>query len=348
MKRDSRDVRRLRGVILASLLSTLGSVRAATFELPPAGTDVVGDVSTVIAAHDDTLIDIAHRYGFGYEDMVRANPDVNPWLPGEGTEIVLPGRFVLPAVPREGIVLNIAEFRMYFFPPARAGEPAVVMTFPISVGRQDWATPIGLTRVVNKVTNPSWYPPQSVRDEHAADGRPLPPIVPPGPDNPLGTRALRLGLPTYLIHGTNKPAGVGMRVTHGCVRMFPEDIEYLFDHVPVDTKVRIINDPVKIGWDGDELVMEVHPVLAGGAVATSDEPSPESAVVDEAEPAEPLIVPAEKDPLTYATEQFITATAERRGQLDWSLVEAAIERSDGLPVVVGTGIKNAATSAAFD
>jgi L,D-transpeptidase ErfK/SrfK len=153
---------------------------------------------------------------------------------------------------------------------------------------------------------------------------------------------MRLGLPGYLIHGTNRPAGVGMRVTHGCLRMFPEDIRYLFEYVAVSTPVRIINEPVKIGWQGDALVLEVHPVLAAAPVETIDEPTPD----DKLEPVD--VVVNGKNPLTYVTEQFIVATAERPGQLDWSLVEAAISRSDGMPVVVGEGIKNAATSAASE
>ena len=327
---------------------------SSTFELPPEGIDVIGEVTTVVTGHHDTFVDIARRHGFGYEDLVRANPEVNPWVPGEGTEIVLPGRFILPSGPREGLVLNIAEYRIYYFPKPKAGEPGVVMTYPVSIGRQDWATPIGITRVVQKNVNPSWYPPQSVRDEHEADGRPLPRVVPPGPDNPLGSRAMRLGLPGYLIHGTNRPAGVGMQVTHGCVRMFPEDIEYLFDQVAVNTTVRIVNEPVKIGWDGEQLVLEAHPVLASSPNATSDVPTPEAAVEEAtAEKAASVEEPVEalasvKDPLTYATEQFIVATTTRAGELDWTLVEAAIARSDGLPVVVGEGIKNAATGAAFE
>jgi L,D-transpeptidase ErfK/SrfK len=332
-------------------------VSAATYELPADGSDVVGAVSTITASFDDTLIDIARRHDVGYQDIVRANPDVNVWVPGDGTEVIIPTRFVLPAGPRRGVVLNIAEYRLYFFPEPKGDEAAVVMTFPISIGRMDWETPLGNTKVISKVTNPSWYPPQSVRDEHAAEGRPLARIVPAGPDNPLGKHAMRLGLPGYLIHGTNRPAGVGMRVTHGCLRMFPEDIRFIFDYVAVDTPVRIINEPVKIGWLGDVLVMEAHPILETSVENTSDEPLPdeplpEDAVSDDAPDAVDVVVEEarndDKDPLTYATEQFIVATAERAGELDWSLVEAAIERSDGMPVVVGAGIKNAATSAASE
>jgi len=341
--------------LLAAALSI--AVQAEQYELPPEGTDVIGALAVVTSREDDTLLDIARRHGLGYEDIVRANPEVDTWLPGEGTEVVLPTRYVLPSVARTGVVLNLAEYRMYYFPEPKDGEPAIVMTYPMSIGRMDWETPLGNTKVISKVTNPSWYPPKSVRDEHAAEGRPLARIVPAGPDNPLGKHAMRLGLPGYLIHGTNRPAGVGMRVTHGCLRMFPEDIRYLFDYVAVDTPVRIINEPVKIGWQGDALVLEAHPILETSPENTSDEPLPEEAIAADANaedvPDAVDVVVGEvpndgKDPLTYATEQFIVATAERAGELDWSLVEAAISRSDGMPVSVGAGIKNAATSAASE
>jgi L,D-transpeptidase ErfK/SrfK len=327
---------------LVCLLTAVTVARAEIYELPPEGFDVIGAVSTVTARHEDTLVDIARRHGLGYQDIVRANPDVNIWLPGEGAEIVLPTQYILPPGPRKGIVLNLAEYRLYYYPEVKDGETAYVMTYPISIGRMDWETPLGNTTVISKVQNPSWYVPKSVLAEHAAEGRPLPPVVPPGPDNPLGKYAMRLGLPGYLIHGTNRPAGVGMRVTHGCVRMFPEDIEYLFGKIDLNTPVRIINEPVKMGWAGDELVMEVHPVLE------SPPPEVDEGSVEEVsgDPLEGL--PVIKDPLSYVTEQFIATTAERAGQLDWNLAEELLERSNGMPVPVGEGIKNAATSAAFE
>lgn len=308
------------------LLLLLPAIAVAdTFELPPEGIDVVGAVSTVVATADDTLVDIAREHGLGYYDIVNANPGVNPWLPGEGAEIILPRRFVLPSAPRRGVVLNLAEYRMYYYPEPLGDEPPVVMTFPISIGRMDWETPLGDTTVISKVVRPSWYPPQSIREEHAADGRPLPPVVPPGPDNPLGDFAMRLGLPGYLIHGTNRPAGVGMRVTHGCIRMFPEDIEFLFPQIDLKTPVRIINEPVKMGWDGNALVMEAHPVL-------------ESAPPEFENGEEPVDLPIPKDPLTFVTEQFVAITGERAGRLDWDEVERQLRNSNGIPVYVGSGV----------
>jgi L,D-transpeptidase ErfK/SrfK len=333
-------------VILVLTLLLLHVAKAEIYELPPEGYDVIGAVSTIAARREDTLVDIARRHGLGYQDIVRANPEVNVWVPGEGTEVILPTQYVLPPGPRDGVILNLAEYRLYYFPKAKEGETAYVMTYPISIGRMDWETPLGKTSVISKVRNPSWYVPKSVLAEHEADGNPLPRIVPPGPDNPLGEYAMRLGLPGYLIHGTNRPAGVGMRVTHGCVRMFPEDIEFLFGKIDLNTAVRIINEPIKMGWSGNNLVMEVHPVLEVVMPDVADEAVDEATDENAEDPLE--VVVEVKDPLTYVTEQFIETTAERPGQLDWDRVEQLVNRSEGIPTSVGQGIKNAATSAAFE
>lgn len=239
-------------------------------ELPPIGgnrftfqegQDVVGQVQIVRARYEDTFVDFARAYGLGFDDLVAANPAVDPWLPGEGTTIVLPTRFILPVAPRNGIVLNIASKRLFYYPPVADGAPRVVETFPIGIGRSGWATPTGVTTVVSRARDPVWFVPRSVRDEHEAAGDPLPRRVPPGPDNPLGRHALGLGIPGYLIHGTNKPAGVGMRISHGCIRLYPEDIEHIFDQVEVGTPVRIVNQPYLYGWHDDGLYLEVHAPL---------------------------------------------------------------------------------------
>ncbi len=336
------------GLLVAAILSA--PANAEVYELPPPGNDVIGAVSSIRARAEETLLDIARRHGLGYEDIVRANPDIDPWLPGDGTEVLLPTRFVLPSVPRRGIVLNLAEYRMYYFPEPAAGSSAVVMTWPMSIGRMDWATPLGMTRVTAKAKNPSWYPPESVRAEHLADGDPLPRVVPPGPKNPLGNYAMRLDIPGYLIHGTNRPAGVGMRVTHGCIRMFPEDIEYLFGQVSINTPVRIINEPVKIGWDDDELVLEVHRTLEImdplPATETQEPDAPAAVVAVAKDVVQEVGPPPVKDALTSLTEQFVAATSSRPGELDWDRAELALQDANGVPAPVGRGIKNAATSAA--
>jgi L,D-transpeptidase ErfK/SrfK len=230
------------------------------FRLSP-GQDVVGEIQVIRANYEDTFVDIASAYGLGFDELVAANPDIDPWLPGEGTRVVLPTRFVLPVAARDGLVLNIAAKRLYYFRPLEGEDAVLVETFPIGIGRAGWETPTGRTTVTSKARDPVWFVPASVRKEHAAAGDPLPRQVPPGPDNPLGRFVLGLGLPGYLIHGTNKPAGVGMRVSHGCVRLFPADIEYLYELVAIGADVRIVNQPFLIGWQDNDLVFEAHPPL---------------------------------------------------------------------------------------
>ncbi|MEW5791253.1 MAG: L,D-transpeptidase family protein [Pseudomonadota bacterium] len=245
---------------------TLGAAYAVpgvadTFALPPPGDDVIGKPRVVVTRERDTLLDIARAYDLGYEEIVRANPGVDPWLPKPGTRIILPTQFILPKAPRTGIVLNVPEMRLYYFPKAKEGETPMVVTHPIGIGREGWATPLGETKVVSKRANPNWYVPISIQKEHAAAGDPLPKVVPAGPDNPLGNFAMPLGIPGYLIHGTNKPFGIGRRVSHGCIQLYPEDIESLFKDVPVGTPVRIVNQPYKAGWLNGTLYFETHAPL---------------------------------------------------------------------------------------
>ncbi|MEZ5564778.1 MAG: L,D-transpeptidase family protein [Gammaproteobacteria bacterium] len=221
----------------------------------------MGEVQVIVARYEDTFIDIARAYDLAYDELTHANPDVDPWLPGAGTRIVLPTQHVLPDAPREGIVLNIGSKRIFYYPKVAAGETPVVITHPVGIGREGWSTPIGVTKVVSKAKDPVWTVPASIRKEHAEAGDPLPARVAAGPDNPLGAYAMRLGFPSYLIHGTNKPSGIGMRVSHGCIQLFPEDIESLFSQVPVGTRVQIVNEPRLLGWQNGNLYLEVHPAL---------------------------------------------------------------------------------------
>jgi L,D-transpeptidase ErfK/SrfK len=228
--------------------------------------EVLGDVQVIHSREENTFVRIAREFNVGYEELRLANPDVDIWLPGEATPVVLPTMSVIPAVPREGIVLNLPSMRLLYFRPSdEADETAAtrsIATHPIGIGRQGWATPTGRAEVTEKARDPTWYPPASVRAEHAELGDPLPSIVPPGPDNPLGSFAIGLSMPGYLIHSTNKPAGVGMRISHGCIRLYPEDIEALFDEVPSGLPVNIIDEPVLAGWRDGELYLEVHAPLA--------------------------------------------------------------------------------------
>lgn len=291
-------------------LAALAPAWAEPFNLPAAGSDLVGEVRHDEAGAKDTLLDLARRHGLGYEEITNANPGVDPWLPGAGTPVLVPKRRILPMAPREGIVINLPEHRLYWYPPAGPGEQAVVWSFPVSIGKMDWNTPLGTTRIVSKVRNPTWTPPQSVRDEHARRGDILPAVVPAGPDNPLGRYAMRLGIPggAYLIHGTNRPAGVGMQVTHGCMRLYPEDIERLFEMAPVNTIVRIVNQPYKFGWHDGELHIEVHPPLQEDAVTPPT--------------------------LTDLTRLIVEATAAAPHPIDWLAAERAWRDARGIPTAV--------------
>jgi L,D-transpeptidase ErfK/SrfK len=283
---------------------------AESYPLSPEAGDLIGAPRTTEARHEDTLIDIARQHGLGYDEIVNANPGVDPWLPGAGVTIELAKYRVLPMAPREGIVINLAEHRLYYFPAAKAGATHEVWSYPVSIGKMDWRTPLGATRIVQKVKDPPWYPPQSVRDEHALKGDILPEVVPAGPDNPLGGFAMRLGIPggAYLIHGTNRPAGVGMQVTHGCMRLYPEDIEELFGMVPVNTKVTMVNQPFKLGWQEGKLWVEVHPALKEDVV--------------------------EPPTLTDLTRLVVEATRQSLTPVDWSAVQQAFADARGIPVVV--------------
>ncbi len=291
----------------AAVLLSTALVSAETFVLPAPDQDIVGEIRITRARQSDTLLDIARAFNLGYEEIVRANPGVDRWLPGRGTDVVLPNRLILPDAPRDGIVLNVPEMRLYYYPKPAQGEAPVVITHPVSVGRMDWTTPLGETRVIQKQADPPWYPPASIKAEHAQNGDILPDVVPGGPGNPLGRFALRLGIPGYLIHGTNKEYGIGMQVTHGCVRLYPEDIERLYSLVAVGTPVYIINQPVKIGRHFDGLYIEAHPAME----ELSD-------------------VPLNSQALTLLN---IAATAEElRAEIIPSAVQLALQQSNGIPL----------------
>jgi L,D-transpeptidase ErfK/SrfK len=271
-------------------------------------------VERIRTRYEDTLIQIARRYSLGYEELLRVNQGVDPWLPGEGTEVLIPGQRLLPPGEREGIVVNLPEHRLYYFPkPKKKEETPTVLTYPVSVGKMDWRTPIGSTKIVSKQKNPSWTPPKSVHEERRRLGEPpLPSVVPPGRDNPLGAHAMRLAIPggSYLIHGTNNPDAVGMAVTHGCLRMYPEDIATLFERVPVGTKVTLIDEPVKMTKIDGEVWLEVHPPIddQGRAVAVSLE-----------------VFEARLDALLGESEVMI----------NWDIALETLREARGIPVVIG-------------
>jgi L,D-transpeptidase ErfK/SrfK len=308
---------------LASALWLSVPAGASVYPLPVDGSAVVGADEAVATAYQDTLPDLAHRFSLGYYEIIRANPGVDVWLPGAGKRVVLPGRRILPTGPRDGIVINLPEHRLYYYPkPRNAHEQRVVITYPISIGKMDWRTPLGETRVIAKIRNPSWYPPESIRKEHAANGDPLPKVVPAGPDNPLGAFALRLaaGDGEYMIHGTNNPTAVGMSVTHGCIRMYPEDIAALFPLIAVGTKVWLVNEPVKVAWVDGELMLEAHPP-----------------VDEEGQSVEPDL-----ELLSKLLDQALGAST---AAIHWDLARKTLQAADGIPTVVGLAASQDAPAA---
>jgi len=266
--------------------------------------DLVGSLGTHQTVKDDTLIDLAREHDLGYIELVAANPGVDPWLPGE-RDVVLPTARLLPPGPRKGILINVAEQRLYYF---GKGEP---LSFPIGVSREGMATPLGVTSVVRKRENPSWYPgPTARRDDPTLAAR-----VPPGKDNPLGTHAIYLGWPSYLIHGTNEPYGVGRRSSRGCVRLYPEDIVRLYPLVEKGTPVRVINEPVKIGWSETELYLEVHPTLE------------QAGQLEDTGRFDPA-------PLPDLEQRIRKKAGDQAERLDWELIASTADARLGVPVQI--------------
>jgi len=201
----------------------------------------------------ESLIEIARKFDLGYNAIIDANPGLDPFVPGEDASVVIPRFWVLPDVEfQQGIVINITEMRLYYF--FEQSKEKVVKTFPIGIGDEGFDTPVGSFKVIQKIVDPVWHVPASIRKERPE----LPTAVPPGPDNPLGSHALRLSLGDVLIHGTNRPFAVGRRVTHGCIRLYPEDIPRLYSMVPNGLKVTIVRQPVKVGVRGGKVYIEVH------------------------------------------------------------------------------------------
>ena len=289
------------GAVLAPRLA------AAAADDRPQYPDMVGEVRAHVTRIDETLLDIARIYNLGYTELIAANPGIDPWIPGAGVILILPMAHILPTAPRQGIVLNLADQRLYLFRP----ETATVETVPIGIGREAWNTPIGRTTIVRKRERPIWYVPPSIRAEDPE----LPAAILPGPDNPLGEYAIDLAWPDYLIHGTNKPDGVGRRVSHGCVRLYPEDIERLYGEIALGMAVTVVDQPVKLAWMGDELLIEVHP---------------DQAQADEIEAGGGFTrrKPAEYEYL------ILNAAGKDAARLDWPLIRRAARLRTGIPVPI--------------
>jgi L,D-transpeptidase ErfK/SrfK len=298
-------------------LASAEPAQATVYTLPSPDATVVGDDQTVETVYADTLYDLARKFSLGSEELIRVNPGVDPWLPGAGKKLIVPGRHILPPGPHEGIVVNLPEHRLYYYPKPKRGGPIEVITYPVSIGKMDWQTPLGATRVIGKQKNPTWYPPESVRKEHAEAGDPLPASVPPGPNNPLGAYAMRLaaGNGTYLIHGTNNPIAVGLAVTHGCIRMYPDDVAALFPLIPVGTHVRLINEPIKVAWVAGELLLEAHPPV--DAQGQSFEPD-----------------------IDQFTERLRAAVGDTTVAINWDYARDVLQKADGVIATVALEADN--------
>ena len=247
------------GCLAALLISQ--SVQAVSYPLPPAGSRLVGS-SQVITVPDHNTLPLeafAAQYGQGLSNMLEANPGVDPFLPKSGTRLVIPQQLILPDTVREGIVVNVAEMRLYYYPPGSN----TVEVLPIGIGQAGRETPRNwVTAVERKQVGPTWSPTPNTRRAYAAEGKTLPAFVPAGPDNPMGLYAIYIGR-LYAIHGTNSNFGIGLRVSQGCIRLRNNDIKYLFDHVPVGTRVQLIDQPVKVTTEPDgSRWVEVHEPLS--------------------------------------------------------------------------------------
>ena len=286
----------------ASLSST-----AENTKIKPNVPGMVGTIRKIKTRKEDTLLDIARTNNLGYVEILAANPGVDPWIPGDGTEITLPTGHLLPTGPRKGLLLNLVDQRLYYFPPHKG----VIQSYPIGTGQEAWGTPQGTTKVVRKKLNPTWYVPKSILKVEPE----LPPIVRPDPHNPLGGHALYLGWATYLIHGTNNPWGVGRRVSHGCIRMYPEGIKKLFPQVSIGTQVTIVSEEMKTGWVNGELMMEVHPNLK------------QNIEIERGEKTTPAKIPE----MAY---RLVQAAGKKAKFINWKTVKTLTKERAGLPAPI--------------
>lgn len=283
------------------------AVKASTVVTKPVYPSIIGSVQTHTTVYEDSLVDLARKHGLGYTEIVSANPELDAWVPGADKKVVLPKAHILPAAPREGIVINLADQRLYFF----REDGKTVDSVPLGIGNNGWDTPKGTTKVVRKKKNPTWYVPQSVRKEDPE----LPAIVRPGPDNPLGSHAVYLGWPAYLFHGTNKPYGVGRRVSHGCVRLYPEDIARLFGDIKVGTLVTVVDQPMKVTKMDGQLWLEIHPTqLQADEVEQTGTHTPSK--------------PAEFEFL------LTSAAGDDANRIDWEKAKRAALERRGIPIAV--------------
>ena len=294
-------------LICFALINLLGLPFSPTAKSFSKEDSVIGRIENYTIRPGDTLVNLAPQLGVGYVELRAANPGLHSWVPDVGGELIVPTMHILPPVERRGLVVNLGDQRLYYFP----SDGRAPQSFPIGTGRPAWETPLGDTKIVGKRRNPTWIPPESIRRERPN----LPAAVPPGPENPLGSFALNLRLPGYVIHGTNRSFGIGRRISHGCIRMYPRDIEALFAKVSIGTAVRIINYPVKLGWSGGTLYLEAHPTQAQA---------------DEIETSG-TFTPASEPEIIY---KITRAAGSRKSNINWLLVNRILEQRRGIPYTI--------------
>lgn len=280
----------------------------------------VGEMTSVSAKYEDTLVHIGRDYNVGFVEMRAANPHLDPWIPGAGAKVIVPTMHLLPDAPHQGVVINLSEMRLYhYLTPNKAP-----ITYPIGIGRDGLRTPLGVTKILSKRQNPTWTPTARMREEDPT----LPAVVQPGPDNPMGTHALYLGFDVIRIHGTNKPYGIGRRVSSGCIRMFPEDIGRFYDTVPVGTQVTVVDQPIKAGWIDEKLYLEVHPTQ-------------EQATIMEKEGAIPDYQLSERD-LGY----IMRVAGKDVEKLDWAAIRKVVKERRGYPIAIANKAPRSADASA--
>lgn len=241
-------------LLVIFIISWFQLALALKLPLPPAGSNVVGQLQFGKIQPGDTLSSFARRYDVGFFELAEANPEVNPDKPLVDSLLIVPTQFILPPVPLKGIVINLATMRLYYFPKGKN----YFYTYPVGIGKQSWNSPEGQWHIIQKRKNPIWHVPDSIYTYRLKHGDPVPHNVPAGPHNPLGYYAMRLSNPTFLIHGTDDPTSVGRRSSAGCIHLYPEDIKALFSMTKLNTPVRIINQPYIIGWQKNNIVLTAH------------------------------------------------------------------------------------------
>lgn len=298
-------MRQLCRTVLISLALVAPAAKSALagYDLP-----YIGEMKEIRAQYEDTFVHLARDYNLGFVEMRAANPYVDPWLPGKGTKLTLPTLHILPDAPREGIVINLADMRLYAF--YDKNQPP--FSTPVGVGREGLNTPMGTTTIVRKVEGPIWRPTERMRREDPK----LPEVVYPGDDNPMGTHAMYLGWPQYAIHGTNKPFGIGRRSSSGCLRLYPEAITKIYEMFPVGTKVTVVNQPIKLAWIGDELFLEVSPTVEQSVQMEEMGEVPEQKLTDE------------------EMKRIIKAAGEFQDRLRWPAIRTAIKERKSYPVPI--------------